>query len=111
MVDEKVYLNNGTLFANGFERVVHGGRGDYVEFTGEQIVPKLFQKFTFEEFDEKTCSKNVDFYYYYLYPEHNGHVKVYYQLKTVKYADYKIGYYYVSPSLLSDDFRDPEKLF
>jgi hypothetical protein len=44
-------------------------------------------------------------------PDHKGYVKVYYQLKTVKYADYKVGYYYVSPSLLSEDFRDPEKLF
>lgn len=27
-----VYLLDGTLFASGFNRVVHGGRGDYVEF-------------------------------------------------------------------------------
>lgn len=37
-------------------------------------------------------------------------IKVYYQLKTVKYADYKPGYYYVSVNEFKD-FKDPEKLF
>lgn len=29
MIEQKLYLKNGFLFANGFERVVHGGRGYY----------------------------------------------------------------------------------
>ena len=29
---ENVYLKNGQLFATEFVRVVHGERGDYVEF-------------------------------------------------------------------------------
>ena len=37
-------------------------------------------------------------------------IKIYYQLKTVKYADYKIGKYYISPEFILD-FKDPEKLF
>lgn len=37
-------------------------------------------------------------------------VKVYYQLKTVKYADYKIGFYYVSVDSFLD-VKDPSKLF
>ena len=41
-----------------------------------------------------------------------GHpeTKVYWQLKTVKYADYKVGKFYVSPALFKD-FKDPEALF
>lgn len=32
MVKQNIYLKNGTLFATGYNRIVHGGRGDYVEF-------------------------------------------------------------------------------
>jgi len=42
---------------------------------------------------------NEDFYYFWLEPE-NRTEKIYWQIKTVNYADYKIGYYYISPSLL-----------
>lgn len=51
-------------------------------------------------------STSEDIYYYWLFPD----VKVYKQCKTVKYADYKIGYYYISPNELLN-FKDPEKLF
>lgn len=33
---QDIYLPDGTLFAKEFVRVVHGGRGDYVEFEPEQ---------------------------------------------------------------------------
>lgn len=47
---QDLYLKNNPdiLFAKEFTRVVHGGRGDYVEFTREQIFPRLFYKFPSE---------------------------------------------------------------
>lgn len=33
MIEQKLFLKNGFLFADGFERVVHGERGDYIELT------------------------------------------------------------------------------
>lgn len=99
-----IYLKNKTLFATGFNRVVHGGRGDYVEFEKEHIKQNLISKFN------NDISKNADYYYYWLFPEFDIEVKVYYQLKTVKYADYKIGKYYVSPDFFLN-FKDPEKIF
>ena len=33
----------------------------------------------------------------------SSNVKVYYQMRTVAYADYKIGYFYVSPADLYND--------
>ena len=47
MYTQDLYLKNNPdiLFAKEFTRVVHGGRGDYVEFTREQIFPRLFYKF------------------------------------------------------------------
>lgn len=105
MYEQKVYLKDGTLFAESFNRVVHGGRGDYVEFEKEQILVKLESKFNNDIEHDK-----IDTYYWWLVPSSSKDVKVYLQRKTVKYADYKIGKYYVSPSLLKD-FKDPERLF
>lgn len=42
---QDIYLLDGTLFAKEFVRVVHGGRGDYVEFEPEQILLPLVSKF------------------------------------------------------------------
>ena len=100
-----VYLLDGTLFASGFNRVVHGGRGDYVEFEANQILLPLVSKF-----GNDINSEDLDIYYWWLIPEGHPDTKVYLQRKTVKYADYKIGKYYVSPMLFKD-FKDPEKLF
>ena len=107
MINQKLYLKDKTLFANSFIRVVHGERGDYIELTKDQILLPLASKFYNENWESKN---STDFYYYWLYPIGYPEIKVYKQCKTVKYADYKIGYYYISPSWLLD-FKDPECLF
>ena len=104
-MEQKIYLKNDVLFANEFVRVVHGGRGDYVEFYEEQILCPLISRFGNDIQNERTS----EHYYYWLYPESYRNTKVYLQLKTVKYADYKIGMLYVAPNEFKD-FRDPEKL-
>ena len=119
MYTQDLYLKNNSdiLFAKEFTRVVHGGRGDYVEFTREQIFPRLFYKFPPEivyddivEFDINNFEKYTGFYYHWLYPEGSVDTKVYFQLRTVKYADYKLYHFYVSPDLFID-FYDPMRLF
>ena len=123
MYTQDLYLKNNPdiLFAKEFTRVVHGGRGDYVEFTREQILPRLFYKFPSEivydeesqyivEFDINNFEKYTGFYYHWLYPECSVDTKVYFQLRTVKYADYKLYHFYVSPDLFID-FYDPMRLF
>ena len=100
-----VYLLDGTLFAKEYNRIVHGGRGDYVEFDYNQILLPLASKF-----NNDINKDDIDIYYWWLYPLEHPDVKVYLQRKTVKYADYKIGKYYVSPMLFKD-FKDPENLF
>lgn len=113
MHNQELYLkNSGLLFAHTFKRVVHGGRGDYVEFTYEQILPKLYYKFDEDhmEFDINNFDKYTGFYYHWLYPLFDTETKVYFQLKTVKYADYKLYHFYVSPDLFIN-FKDPQSLF
>lgn len=105
MLNQKIYLKDGTLFAEGFNRVIHGGRGDYVEFEQNQILLPLLSKF-----GNDIKHDDLDIYCWWLYPEGHPEVKVYLQRKTVKYADYIINKYYVSPDLFKD-FKDPEKLF
>lgn len=116
MIQQDIYLKNGMLFAKSFERVVHGGRGDYVEFSHGQIIPVLYYKFYLDDndmhikFDKDNVNMYTGYYYHWLMPSFDYETKVYYQMKTVKYADYKIGYFYVSPSLFLD-FKDPDALF
>lgn len=91
-----LFFVDNTPFSTDFVRVVHGGRGNYVELTKDQILIKLEPKYN------TTIPEQVSdepFYYYWLKPI-NREEKIYWQVKTVSYADYKIGYYYISPDFL-----------
>lgn len=45
MYNQKLCLLDGTILANNFIRVVHGGRGDYIELSQDQILLPLKSKF------------------------------------------------------------------
>ena len=79
--------------SNGYERIVIGGRGPYVEFDEDQIVLSSFHvpKDQLFRFSDKRI------YYIEMRSIDSAFVKLYYQLKTVSYADYKIGKFYISP--------------
>ena len=83
---------NGLQIANGYNRVVVGGRGPYIEFDPSQIVGTNLHK-----------PKQKHIYYEEWRSNDDSNVKVYEQKRTVKYADYKPGLYYVSPSDLTTD--------
>ena len=91
-----LYFKDETLFADGYERVVHGGRGDYVELTKKQIQIPLKSHFN-QKLPEQLS--NEEFYYYWLCPS-GRQEKIYWQCNLVNYADYKIDFYYISPKLL-----------
>lgn len=103
-----LFLKDGTLFAKEFNRVVHGERGDYIEFEKSHIKPFLYKKFD-NSLNEEDLIK-LGYYYMWMYPPENEDTKVYYQLQRVKYADYIPGKYYVSPDMF-ERFKDPKKLF
>jgi len=81
------------LVATDSIRTVHGGRGDYLEFSPDMMV--------MDNLDPVIgwCpihrSTHRYFYEYWV----DG-VRVYEQRRTVSYADYKIGYFYIAPELL-----------
>lgn len=97
----KLYTLSGTLISNGFTRVVVGDYGAYVEISKEQIVRNVLccekgQEYRFRDPNFKDSVK----YYWYTAKDGSG-VKIYYQQKQVKYADYKEGYFYISPYEIS----------
>lgn len=93
----------GLIVAKGYIRVVIGERGPYVEFAHHQL--KMDRFFIPDDCKYRLTNRNVYYYEYRTIDE--SYVKLYYQLKTVRYADYRVGLYYISPS---DLFVDGEPI-
>jgi hypothetical protein len=93
----KLYSIEETLISNGYNRIVIGDYGAFIEFDRNQvildniIIPNS-QKYRIED---KKYKKNVK--YIWLTAKDTSNIKIYQQIKKVSYADYKIGMFYVSP--------------
>src|ERR1035441_5172486 len=101
----RLFTRSGTLVADGYLRVVVGGSGPYIEF---QTVWQSHMRVPAEEL----YRFNDPHVYYAEYRSHDkSDVKIYWQKKTVDYADYRVGRYYISPFDLVDgeakDLIDP----
>jgi len=81
--------------AKGPPKLVVGDHGAYLEFKEDQMVLENLQTKPGQEWR----SKNNKFVKY-LHLETPGKFKVYHQLKTVKYANYKPGRYYIHPKFV-----------
>jgi len=85
----------GLLVGIGYVRVVTSTRGTFIEFTEDQIwVENLYIPYYAKY---RLTSKNV---YYIEYRTIKDDVMVYYQIKKVSFADYKVGRYYIDPKNL-----------
>ncbi len=91
-----LYTKANVIIAIDYIRVVHGGRGDYVEFGASQVV-----------WDNLEASTRRH-YYYWEWRSIPDHVKVYEQRALVTYADYRQGFLYVSPRQLRDGWQREE---
>jgi hypothetical protein len=94
----RLFTRSGTLIADGFVRVVIGQRGPYVEFNNEQLWRSRLRVPAAEVY--RFNDRHV-FYAEYRSNDDSS-VKIYWQKKTVDYADYRVGLYYVSPFDLVD---------
>lgn len=93
--DTSLYTLKGTKICDGYNRIVIGDYGAYVEFSKEQSNMKKFRVPQSQEFRFKAPYKdNVKFLWYTIFD--NSNVKIYYQLRTVSYADYIPNMGYVS---------------
>ena len=80
---------------NGFERIVVGDYGAFVEFTPKQACAENFIIEPGQEYRLQERYKNTIKYIWYRANSITD-TKIYYQLNTVDYADYKKGMFYVS---------------
>lgn len=92
-----LYSPNGILIASAYKRVVIGDFGAYIEIDPtmvikENLIVKEGQEFRIGDPKYKDIVK-----YNWLTVIGDKNVKVYYQKRTVLYADYKVGMIYISP--------------
>ena len=86
---------NGSTLCRGYERVVIGDYGAYVEFSKEQAESSRFSVAPGEQYRfEPRYLQHCKYLWYTV--EDGSRVKIYRQLRTVAYADYRPDYYYVS---------------
>ncbi len=92
--DAHFYSASGTLLARGYIRVVIGGRRAYLEFAPEHV--EMANLHIPPRAAWRLESENA------FYLEHRSNdeasVMVYEQRRTVDYADYKIGLFYITPA-------------
>ena len=91
-----IYSKNMTLISNGYDRIVIGDYGAFIEIDESKIIKDNLCIKTGQEYrliDEK-YKNNVK--YIWLTINDDSDVKIYLQKKKVSYADYKPNKYYVS---------------
>ena len=92
---KSLYTLNGSLICNGYDRIVIGDYGAYIEFSSEQANKDLFTVAAGQEYRiDNLRYANVK--YAWLTINDGSQIKIYYQKNTVSYADYKPQYYYIS---------------
>lgn len=98
--ETEFYTKVGFLVARGYNKIVIGERGPYIEFTKTQIIREnIFIP------DNQKWRINSPKAYYIEYRSKRDYVKIYFQKKLVQYADYQVGFYYISPEDLSTSWN------
>lgn len=94
--EASLYTLDDTLVSKGYTRIVIGDYGAYVEISPEQICEDALRYKPGQEYREKLpqFAKNVK--YAWLTAKDNSDCKIYRQKRTVAYADYVPGMYYIS---------------
>jgi len=97
-----LFTPTGLALASAYIRVVIGGRGPYIECDEVQIRRTNLRMPHSQEWRRRNTHA---FYHEYRTPDN---VMVYWQLRTVDYADYLPSRYYISPYDIRD--RDGKRL-
>jgi hypothetical protein len=84
---------SGTVISHGYTRVVVGDYGAYIEMSPTQIQHANIQ----DRFGKRNTPRYPIKYWWMVSRDHDE-IKIYEQIKTVPYADYKPGMFYASPT-------------
>jgi len=98
--ETKFYTKNGLKIAQGYVRVVIGGRGPYIEFEDSHIIKENIH---IPKHAEYKITQSLPYYHEYRSND-ECFVKLYYQKMEVSYADYKIGKWYIDPEKVKTDY-------
>ena len=90
---------SGLPIATGFSRLVIGDRGPYLEFDKEHLVASNLFMPDGQRWRIQSCAAGRA--YYLEYRTVRDYVKIYYQRRTVTYADYRVHKFYISPDDLT----------
>jgi hypothetical protein len=106
----RFYSKSGIWVASGYNRVVVGGRGPYIEFERKNFSGEA--KLIIPDSEIWRYNSNYVYYVEWRACPMTDNIKVYYQKKEVSYAGYKIGKFYISPFDLNINETEPiiEKL-
>jgi hypothetical protein len=96
-VEFKLYSKSGTLISSGYNRIVIGDYGAFIEFDLKQVVKKNLKIKKGQEYRIKDEKYKNNVKYIWLTAKDESDIKVYFQRKTVVYADYIPNVFYVSP--------------
>ena len=92
----ELYSLSNTKICIGFERIVIGDYGAFIEFSQIQACKENFQCMEGQGYRYTEKYRN-NVKYFWLTTKDSSRCKLYDQQRTVTYADYKAGYFYVSP--------------
>ncbi len=92
----------GLILAEGYGRVVIGRRGPYIEFSDRQVVKGNIY-IPDDQLWRLESRWQPRIYYHEFRSRDSESVKIYRQVRPVGYADYKKGYWYISPFALTSD--------
>lgn len=92
---QPLFLKDGTKLADGYDRIVVGHYGAFIEIDESDIVPGVLKTQKGEEYREK--GRYQDNVKYFWKTVRDTGVKIYEQKREVSYADYRVGKYYISP--------------
>lgn len=92
-----LYSLDGTKLCTGYTRIVIGDYGAFVEISPDQICQQTIHCKPGQEFraNDPRFSENVK--YLWMTAKDHSDCKIYLQKKSVNYADYIPGMYYISP--------------
>lgn len=98
-----LYSKAGTLIADKYDRIVIGHYGAFLEIADKDIhhsnlICQRGQEYRISNPDYSSRVK----YYWMTTKDHSG-CKLYLQQRTVHYADYKVGKWYISPYEVCDE--------
>lgn len=90
-----LYTLKGSPICDGYDRIVIGDYGAFIEFSTSQYKNTFIIKHGQEyRVNDERYSKNVK--YVWMTINDNSDIKIYYQKRKVSYADYLPGKFYIS---------------